>query len=390
MALALPDGGRLVSLERDERAAGVARRHLDMANMGGRVDLLLGDAMDSLEALPADTPPFELIFLDADKKRSGQYVETLLSRGLLAPHGLLLIDNVLWKGEVLARLDPSCLTADSQEAKTSMDVATRRSMGLRDALHDFSMELAADARVHQLLLPLRDGLTLAQHAHAPLGAPLDAAPLTPSTTTTPLASYLRLVGSEEPTPLRPLREAGDAPIGVQHGRLLHMLVRVSRASRVLEVGGGAYVALWMALALPDGGRLVSLERDERAADVARRHLDAAGMGSRVDLMLGDSTELPAARADDEPPFELIFWRHDGSSDDAPSTASSLQRAASMLAPHGLLVLLHASPPSESAVEALAGAAHAADSRWRVVTLPTPDGEGGVVSLIGLSPEDAGV
>ena len=161
--------------------------------------------------------------------------------------------------------------------------------------------------------------------------------------------------------------------GMQQGRLLHMLVRLSRATRVLEVGSfSGYAALWMALALPEGGKLVSLERDERAADVARRHLDASGVGERVDLVLGDAMEyLHAARGVEE--YELIVWRDQA---DAPSTARLLHHAASLLAPHGLLVLQHASPPSDAVVEALVQEARDADQRMRVVTLPSPDGERG--------------
>ena len=95
--------------------------------------------------------------------------------------------------------------------------------------------------------------------------------------------------------------------GMQQGRLLHMLVRLSRATRVLEVGCfSGYAALWMALALPEGGKLVSLERDERAADVARRHLDASGVGERVDLVLGDAMESLHALPEHDAPFDLVF------------------------------------------------------------------------------------
>jgi predicted O-methyltransferase YrrM len=95
--------------------------------------------------------------------------------------------------------------------------------------------------------------------------------------------------------------------GVQQGRLLHTLVKLARAERVLEVGCfTGYAAAWMALALPPGGRLVTLEKDERAAEVALRHLDAAGIGSRVELRLGDAMETLAKLDPAEAPFDLIF------------------------------------------------------------------------------------
>eukprot|EP00966_Prymnesium_polylepis_P209301 4848931-Prymnesium_polylepis.1 len=89
--------------------------------------------------------------------------------------------------------------------------------------------------------------------------------------------------------------------GAQQGRLLHMLVRLARPARVLEVGCfTGYAALWMALGLPAGGRLLSLERDERCAEVAVRHLEVAGVGGSVEVRLGDALasleSLPADEA----------------------------------------------------------------------------------------------
>ena len=440
MALALPPGGTLLSLERDERAAEVARRHLAASGMGERVELRIGDAMDSLLALPADEPPFELIFLDADKKRSWAYVDLLMSRGLLAPHGLLLVDNVLWKGQVLAHLDPQVVTAASDAAAT-LPSATRRSMGLRDALHAFSTQLAVDERVHQVLLPLRDGLTWVQApppelATAPPSHQLATAPpsrlredkceesdLGKSSDNNRLASYLRLVSSGEPALMRAAPDAagelltGDratAIRGVQQGRLLHMLVRLSRASRVLEVGCfSGYAALWMALALPPGGTLLSLERDERAAEVARRHLAASGMGERVELRIGDAMDSLLALPADEPPFELIVCStvtsrvessqvkstvaagELGEADGAADALSEemLAELLARLAGHGLLVTVHPRPTGCSAEEAVAavaagvdavrGAAQRADPRVQAVTLPSPDGDGGLCCLLGL-------
>mgnify|MGYP002843339265 CR=1 FL=1 len=94
----------------------------------------------ALAALPADEPPFDLIFLDADKKRYPEYVDLLLERGLLAPHGLLLADNVLWKGRVLELLAPECAAAAD-----AVDGRERRSLALRDALHGFNSHHIAEA-----------------------------------------------------------------------------------------------------------------------------------------------------------------------------------------------------------------------------------------------------
>ena len=100
--------------------------------------------------------------------------------------------------------------------------------------------------------------------------------------------------SAEPAIFSALREETAATFpggshmvsGVQQGRLLHTLVRLSRARRVLEVGCfTGYSALWMALGLPADGTLLSLERDERCAEIARQHLASAGVATRIQFRL---------------------------------------------------------------------------------------------------------
>ena len=456
MGLALPAGGKLLSLERDERAAAVARAHLASAGLSDRVEVRLGDAMDALEALPGPRcgeAPFELIFLDADKKRSWEYLELIVSRQLLAPHGLLLIDNVLWKGEVLARLDPAAVCATSAAA-SSLTPSARRSMELRDALHAFSTRLAADERMDQLLLPLRDGLTWAQHAPAS-GASEAASGGDPrawdGTHEDKMAAYLRFVGSPEPSKLAALRQALAAEAasaaeetgydsaaaaqaaattrisrgspedlarisrgspedlarisrewcGVQQGRLLHMLVRLSRASRVLEVGCfSGYAAMWMGLALPAGGKLLSLERDERAAAVARAHLASAGLSDRVEVRLGDAMDALGALPG---PFELIVISAEALQV-VPSAEAAMRCALANLASHGLVIVVaqpatvsedptiheHArqedarqeDAPRGALVPMLLSLARQVEPAAHAVTLPSPDGDGGVLTLIG--------
>ena len=413
MALALPPSGRLVSLERDERAAEVARRHLAASGVSDHAEVRLGDALASLAALPPDEPPFDIIFLDADKKRCGQYVELLLERELLAPHSLLLVDNVLWKGEVLRLLDPSALTSLSPEA-VALDARDRRSMGLRDALHAFSLELAAESRVQQLMLPLRDGLTWAQpltpaaaadgagdarraatlQAVAASAPEIDHVPTT--ATAEPLPDYLRLVSSAEPAAFRALRKEtterwpGGAHMvsGAQQGRLLHSLVRLARATRVLEVGCfTGYAALWMALALPPSGRLVSLERDERAAEVARRHLAASGVSDHAEVRLGDALASLAALPPDEPPFDMIVW-HCATPSEAvddteyparglPLQALPLTQLLAAVAPHGAVVLIQPDPDHADNTLAML----CADHSLSVVSVPSPDGDGTLLSFI---------
>ncbi|GAA4767958.1 O-methyltransferase [Microbacterium gilvum] len=99
-----------------------------------------------------------------------------------------------------------------------------------------------------------------------------------------------------------------APIEVAPvaGKLLHLLVRISRARRVLEIGTLAgYSAIWMARALPDGGSVVSIEAEPRNAALARSNAAAAGVADRVEILVGRGADvLPSL--DGREPFDLVF------------------------------------------------------------------------------------
>ena len=133
MAEALPDGGKLVTCDRNEEVTKVARKFFDKSGYGDRIEIRLGDALETLQAL--DEEPFDMAFLDADKKRYPDYYEAIVKR--LKSGGLLVIDNVLWSGEVL---DPQ-----SDDAK-----------GIA-AVND---KVVGDPRVDNVLLPVRDGVML--------------------------------------------------------------------------------------------------------------------------------------------------------------------------------------------------------------------------------------
>jgi predicted O-methyltransferase YrrM len=92
------------------------------------------------------------------------------------------------------------------------------------------------------------------------------------------------------------------------GKLLHLLARVHGARRILELGTLAgYSTIWLARALPAGGRVVTLESDAKHADVARANFVRAGVESIVDLRLGPALEtLPQLAAGGDGPFDLIF------------------------------------------------------------------------------------
>src|SRR5487761_1017017 len=105
-------------------------------------------------------------------------------------------------------------------------------------------------------------------------------------------------------------EAGLPPISVSapQGMLLHVLVKAFRARSVLELGTLAcYSTIWMARALPAGGRLVTLEVDPRHAEVAQRNFERAGVAEAVRLELGSALEtLPRLAEEGEGPFDFIF------------------------------------------------------------------------------------
>lgn len=110
--------------------------------------------------------------------------------------------------------------------------------------------------------------------------------------------------------LRDLEAAGMPEISVSpaQGKLLQLIARMSGARRVLEIGTLAgYSAIWLARALPSGGRLISLEVDAAHAAVARRNIERAGLSTIVDIRLGAAADSMRRLIDArEQPFDLIF------------------------------------------------------------------------------------
>lgn len=121
-----------------------------------------------------------------------------------------------------------------------------------------------------------------------------------------------LIG-EDPTleqALQASAEAGLPPIAVtpSQGKLLHLLARSIGARRILEVGTlGGYSTIWLARALPPGGRLVTLEAEPRYAEVASANVSRAGLAEAVELRIGAALEtLPVLAAESPEPFDLVF------------------------------------------------------------------------------------
>jgi len=131
-----PDG-RLLCLDVSEEWTAIARAAWEKAGVADRIELRIGPALDTLRDLPPVL--FDLAFVDADKVNYSAYYDELLPR--IRPGGLLLVDNTLWGGAVLDDND------DSDDT-----VAIR-------AVND---RIAADPRVRVVVLPIGDGLTVAQ------------------------------------------------------------------------------------------------------------------------------------------------------------------------------------------------------------------------------------
>jgi caffeoyl-CoA O-methyltransferase len=134
VARGLPEDGSLLCLDTSEEWTAVARRYWARAGLADRIELRLGDAHESLRALPAE-PTFDLAFVDADKEGYADYVDELHPR--MTENGVVLLDNTLANGRVLAP------ETDAQRAIVELNAA-----------------LAADPRWETVLLPLSDGLTM--------------------------------------------------------------------------------------------------------------------------------------------------------------------------------------------------------------------------------------
>ncbi|HLW28618.1 MAG TPA: class I SAM-dependent methyltransferase [Kiloniellales bacterium] len=145
-ALAMPADGRLVCCDVSEEWTSIARRFWQKAGVAERIDLRVAPAAQTLDALIAagESGTYDWLFIDADKSSYGIYYEKGLE--LLRPGGLILVDNVLWGGDILreeADLDP-------EKDRDTL------------ALQAFNRKLLGDQRISLSLVPIGDGLTLAR------------------------------------------------------------------------------------------------------------------------------------------------------------------------------------------------------------------------------------
>ncbi len=137
MALALPESGRVTTLDNDEKNISIANSFFEKAKLDDKVMTIFGPALDSLKKFAHDKKFFDLIFIDADKKNYIKYFN--ISLDLIKKKGIIIVDNVLWHGDVYN--------------KTINDKET-------NIIRDFNLHIKNDKRIEKFIIPLGDGLTI--------------------------------------------------------------------------------------------------------------------------------------------------------------------------------------------------------------------------------------
>lgn len=115
-------------------------------------------------------------------------------------------------------------------------------------------------------------------------------------------------GLAEATRMLGLKGIPDASISPTQGKFLQVLAKACNARKILELGTlGGYSTIWLARALPENGKIISIESDERHAEIAEMNIQNAGLGERVEIRTGRALEiLPGLEKDKEGPFDMIF------------------------------------------------------------------------------------
>jgi predicted O-methyltransferase YrrM len=135
LAEGLAENGRLITIDQNEELEAFARSYWAKSPLNDRIDLRIGPAAD---IIPTLTDTFDLVFIDADKRNNALYYELVFDK--LRPGGFLLVDNVLWSGKVIDPLKPN-------DQDTASVLA-------------FNELIQQDPRVENVLLPIRDGITI--------------------------------------------------------------------------------------------------------------------------------------------------------------------------------------------------------------------------------------
>jgi predicted O-methyltransferase YrrM len=137
LAEGLQQGGKLYTIDINEELENMVRTFIDEAGMKEKIDYRIGNALD---IIPKLDETFDMVFIDADKENYAKYYDLVFDK--VRPGGFIIADNVLWSGKVL--MD-----------KAKMDVDTKAICDYNDKVHN-------DARVDNVLFPVRDGLMVAR------------------------------------------------------------------------------------------------------------------------------------------------------------------------------------------------------------------------------------
>lgn len=139
LAEGLTSDGTIITIEHNDEMEDAIRRNLSLSPLGEKIQLLIGDAKEYLSSLnTSETLPFDLVFIDADKKEYSDYLHLVLP--FVRTGGWILADNTLWDGHII---DP----AYDKDRQTI-------------ALREFNDLVAHHPRLDKVILPLRDGLTI--------------------------------------------------------------------------------------------------------------------------------------------------------------------------------------------------------------------------------------
>jgi len=137
MALAIDEDGLITCLDKNKETSDTANNFFKKANVKNKIDLLIGPAVENLNKLINQNKSFDLIFIDADKENYIKYYD--LAFQLLSTKGLILIDNVLWKGEV---------------------INNNKNDKITNIIKDFNTYIKKDNRIDKTILPIGDGITI--------------------------------------------------------------------------------------------------------------------------------------------------------------------------------------------------------------------------------------
>ena len=137
MALALPNDGKITTLDHDKEIVTVAKKFFKKGDLDNIIETVISPAIETLKKFLQEGKKFDLIFIDADKGNYKNYYELCLN--LINKKALIIFDNVLWHGEVFK--------------KNVTDEQT-------NVMREFNMHIKHDSRVEKVILPLGDGLTI--------------------------------------------------------------------------------------------------------------------------------------------------------------------------------------------------------------------------------------